>query len=288
MIGSAQEATSILSGWDFPPSIVLPLMVWGILYALGVIRMSRTSPAKWRRIIAFASGWVTLAVALLSPLHAASERMLSAHMGQHMLLILVAAPLIVASHPFAPCLWVLPPQMRRATAIWIGQFRFIWRAVTIPLVAFALHNGALLFWHLSGPYDLAAESELIHAVQHVCFFATAILFWWGIAFRFGSRQAGSALIYVALTSVITGAIGMVLTFAPHPLYAWYSVPETPGLSPLEDQQLAGLIMWIPGGLGYLLAALGLAARWLAESERRTVRRESIPDAWVQGGLSQRS
>jgi cytochrome c oxidase assembly factor CtaG len=261
------------------------LLALGLWYGAGIMKMNRVSPARWRRAAAFAAGWLTLVVALLSPLHAAGEALLSAHMVQHMLLILVAAPLLVASRPLVPSLWAVPPRVRRRSARWAETAQPVWRALTIPAVAFALHNAALFFWHLPGPYNRAVSSETVHAIQHLCFFGTAILFWWGVAYRFGSRQAGSALVYVALTSVITGTIGMVLTFAPRPLYSPYSASDVPGFSPLEDQQLAGLIMWIPGGLGYLFAALALAARWLVQSDRRASRRESAAASWLQSGLS---
>jgi cytochrome c oxidase assembly factor CtaG len=149
--------------------------------------------------------------------------------------------------------------------------------LTTPSIAFGLHAVALWAWHLPGLYQATLASELLHSFQHASFLFTALLFWWTIL---GASRAeiarGRAILYLFLTALQTGALGALLTFAPSLWYPAYARTTGPwGLSPLDDQQLGGLIMWIPGSLAYLVAALALLAQWLRESEKRSFRPMSL-------------
>jgi cytochrome c2 len=138
---------------------------------------------------------------------------------------------------------------------------------------FLLHAAALWAWHVPALYGAAIHSEAIHALEHTCFFVSAGLFWWGITRgRYGRLGYGAAVLYVFATAMHSGLLGAALTLAPH---AWYPAHEATtaawGLSPLEDQQLAGLIMWVPASVIFVAAGLYYFALWIKESERRTLR-----------------
>jgi len=126
----------------------------------------------------------------------------------------------------------------------------------------------LWVWHLPALYDYAIEHEDVHVLQHICFFGTAALFWWGIAHgRYGRASYGAAVVYVFATAVHGGVLGALLTFSPRVWYAPYVVNHPAGLTPLEDQQLAGLLMWVPAGLTFVAGGLILFAAWLRQSDR---------------------
>jgi cytochrome c oxidase assembly factor CtaG len=198
-------------------------------------------------------------------------------MAQHELMMVVAAPLLVLSRPLVPCLWALPIGWRRGLgALGRGGLGRLWHGLTIPLVAFALHAVAIIAWHLPRLYDLALGSEAAHAAQHLSFLGTALLFWWSLAYGAAAEERwGAAIVWVTLTMAYTSALGVILTFAGSSLYPAYGARAAAWrLTALEDQQLAGLIMWIPAGIAYLVAALLFAAQWMSASERRVRFREA--------------
>jgi putative membrane protein len=273
--------TNLWRAWTFEPIVVALLVLSAILYAVGLFRLWTASEtgagvSKWRAI-AFGFGWAALAVALLSPLHALGGALFSAHMTQHELLISVGAPLLVLGRPLIPFLWALPQPYRRTVGGFakVGIVRRSWEVLTLPSIAFALHAVALWVWHLPGPYQATLTSDVAHSLQHASFLATALLFWWTIfSFHGGELARGRAIFYLFATVLQTGALGALLTFAQTLWYPAYASTTAPwGLAPLEDQQLGGLIMWIPGSLAYLVAALAIFAEWLRDSERRSVVRE---------------
>jgi hypothetical protein len=190
-------------------------------------------------------------------------------MVQHELFMLVAAPLLVLGRPLLAAVWALPfgrrPLIGRATRH--GSVRGGWRWVTRPMVAGVIHGVAIWLWHLPPLYERSVRSEGVHAAQHISFIATALLFWWAILRARPSRMRdGQALAVLFLTGLHTGALGALLAFASDLWYPVYATTTGPwGLSPVEDQQVAGLIMWIPGGAAYVVAALVLALRWMGES-----------------------
>lgn len=267
--------------WEYDPFIILPLVVAGGLYGYGVRRLWKNSaPGRGilpREAICYAGGWLALFVALVSPLHAWGRALFSAHMTQHEVLMLVAAPLLVLGRPLIPYLWALPQDWVRASGRWTRNrwWRRIWRTLTAPLAAWAIHGIALWVWHLPSFYQATIDHELVHTLQHASFFGTALLFWWAIIHhRRGAAAYGFALLYLFTTALHSGLLGALLTFARSLWYPAYTA-TTPlwGLTPLEDQQLGGLIMWIPAGFVYVGAGLALFAGWVRESERRVLRRE---------------
>jgi putative membrane protein len=246
-----------------------------LVYGIGVIRLWRRAGygrgIRPREAAAFACGWLALLIALSPPLDALSDTWLSAHMVQHELLMVVAAPLMAISAPLIALLWTLPAGIGRAAlaAVRRPAIRSVWTALTAPASVFLLHAVALWVWHIPAFYDYAVEHEGVHVLQHVCFFGSAALFWWGIAHgRHGRRGYGAAVIFVFATAVHGGLLGALLTVAPRVWYAPYLVAHPSGWTALEDQQIAGLLMWVPASLVFAAAGLALFAAWLRESERR--------------------
>ena len=268
------------SAWTFEPLVVVGVILSGFLYVIGVRRLwARESGVGIRRweAAAFAVGWSCLVIALVSPVHALGGVLFSAHMTQHELLISVCAPLLVLGRPIVPFLWAMPMAWRRKLGNWtrgesVGR---TWGALSMPSVAFFLHAIALWVWHLPGPYQSTLTSELMHSLQHISFLGSGLLFWWTVFKNRGSELGyGAAVFYLFGTALQTGALGALLTFAPHLWYPAYAATTGPwGLTPLEDQQLGGLIMWIPGSIPYVIAGLYMFARWLSAAEARSLRRE---------------
>jgi len=253
------------------------LAAFAVLVAIGGARAWRSGGARphvrLQPAIAFAISWLALVVALVSPLDEWSETLLVAHMAQHELLMVVAAPLMALSGPLVALLWALPADLRRG-AIAVATRRpiaAVWTALTAPPVAWLLHAVALWVWHLPALYAAALEHEAVHAAQHLCFFGTAALFWWGLVHgRYGRLGYGAAVLYLFATGLHSGVLGALLGFSPHIWYpAYAATSEAWGLTPLEDQQLAGFLMWVPAGLVFALGGLGFFTAWLRESDRRT-------------------
>ena len=270
VISETWNTPRALSPWDI--AAVLVLTVAGLLYVRGtMVRRIRGAAPRRREWMAFACGWSTLMLAALPPIDARAIQQFSVHMVQHELMMLVAAPLIIAGRPIATVLWGLPSDWRGAVSRVLrakGGGRLL--LASSPLVAWAAHGLVIWLWHIPALYDAAVSNEAIHASQHAMFVATAALFWWGmLSGRYGRAGYGAAVFYVFTTVVHTGLLGAMLTLAPVPLYPIYATAAARnGHDALEDQQLAGLLMWIPAGT--ILTALGIAlcAAWLGEAARR--------------------
>jgi putative membrane protein len=265
----------LATAWTFEPPFVAGLLVTSWLYARGVRRLRarvRTARgiAPWR-VWSFAGGMFATFVALVTPMAAAGGALFSAHMAQHLVLMLIAAPLLVLGAPMRVMLWAFDPPRRRLLG-GLGRRPWLhgtWRVLTNAVVAWLVHAFALWVWHHPYLFQLTLRSEAAHVAQHVSFFGTALIFWWVVAAP-GRRQrmhAGLAVLYVFTTAVQSAALGALLTFSSQPLYPEYARGAALwGLTPLEDQQLAGLIMWVPGGVLYLLAAIAILAAWFRSAE----------------------
>ena len=240
------------------------------LYFRGLAKLRARSDrgVRWYEASAFAAGWLTIAIALLSPIARISDVLFSVHMTQHELLMLVAAPLIVAGRPMIAGIWGLGETARaRFLAVTRAPaFLRAWHAVTGPFTVLVVHAVVLWAWHIPRAFEWALHNPSVHAMQHLMFFVTAALFWWALIHgRYGRVGYGVAVFFVFATAMHTSLLGVLLTFARHVWYPTYAA-HTPHA--LEDQQLAGLIMWIPAGVIFTLIGLALFAAWLGESERR--------------------
>jgi putative membrane protein len=266
----------VWTAWSWEPAVVALLLVSGWLYINGLRSLWRAAGEgrgvrRWEAA-AFAGGWLTLAAALISPLHRLGGVLFSAHMIQHELLMVVAAPLLVLSRPIIPFLWAIPVSWRR-TAGDLAASRPVsttWKWLTLPSVAWALHAAAIWIWHAPALYQSTLSSETVHTLQHVSFIGTALLFWWALLHsREGRLARPAAVIYLFTTAVHTSLLGALLTFSTRLWYPLYDAGAAAwGLTPLEDQQLAGMIMWVPAGLSYMIAALALSVTWLREPTAR--------------------
>jgi cytochrome c oxidase assembly factor CtaG len=255
-----------LLAWEFDPGVVILLALSAWLYLRGS-RAQRI--ANRREILFFWSGWAALVLALVSPLHTMGEVLFTAHMLQHEILMLVAAPLLVLSRPLVTFVWALPFEWRRATGQWAKRdpVRHSWAFLTDPFTAWWIHAIAIWTWHAPFLFDLTLKSDLVHTAQHISFFFSALLFWWALFYAEGRRSYGAAVLYLFTTAVHTSILGALLTFSPRLWYSAYAnTTQAWGLTPLEDQQIGGLIMWIPAGLVYLGAGLWMFAAWLRESD----------------------
>jgi putative membrane protein len=276
-------SVSTWRGWTFEPVLVAGLLLTAWLYWSGVRALRRSAgPGRGVRsweIAAFAGGWTLLALTLLSPLHQLSTVLFSAHMVQHELLMVAAAPLLVLGRPLLPALWALPIGWRRRLGAWSAStpVRTGWTGLTRPAVAWGVHAAAIWIWHVPVLFQATLRSELVHSLQHLSFLGSALLFWWALLqVRDGRLGAPAAVVYLFTTAVHTSLLGALLTFSSRIWYPVYgSAGALWGLSPLEDQQLAGLIMWVPAGLGYLAAALAIAASWLREPGPRALRTAKV-------------
>jgi cytochrome c oxidase assembly factor CtaG len=214
------------------------------------------------RAVAFTGAWIAIAVALLSPLDGLADELFSAHMAQHLLLLVVAAPLLVVARSgrtFAAAMSprVVPPRVRHRISQAGHRFRR-------PLLAWGAATVTLWFWHLPAAYDTALAAPWIHATEHASFLISAGFLWTVALHRRRSDPTGGLVgpLLLIASSVQAGVLGALLLFASHPLYAHGTGPALHGLTPLQDQQLAGALMWIPPMGVYLAAAAALLARWI--------------------------
>jgi putative membrane protein len=268
--------------WSWEPGVIICLTLSAWLYGQGVRSVWRAAAVghglrRWE-VTAFGVGWLALWVALTSPLHTLGGILFSAHMIQHEILMLVAAPLLVLGKPFIAGVWGLPLVWRHRLG-WLGNQKLVrrsWHMLRSPLLTWLFQAGALWIWHAPGLFQAALESASIHALQHLSFLVSALLFfWWALIHgRQGVREHGAAVLSVFTTSLHSSALGALLTFAVAPWYPTYQGNTALwGVTPVEDQQLAGLIMWVPTSALYLCAGLGLCARWLYASDVRELQRK---------------
>jgi len=252
--------------------VSVSLAVAAALYGVGLVRLWRRAGvgrgiSLWQAA-SFVLAWLTLATALASPLDDWSEHLFAAHMLQHELLMVVAAPSVALSSPLTAFAWafhrtrlpinaVLRPIGRSTGALWAG-------------FACVLHAVALWGWHIPALYDAALAHEAVNAAQHLSFFGTAALFWWVLVHgRCGRAGYGAAVLFVFGTALHSGFLGALLALSPRIWYAPYATSSALWhLSPLEDQQLAGLIMWVPASVVFAAAGLTFLLAWLRDSARR--------------------
>jgi cytochrome c oxidase assembly factor CtaG len=255
----------MLFGWSVEPAVTLPIVAAATLYWLGWRRLTRRMPERFgtSRAIAFMGGLAIVVLALCSPLDALGHHLLQAHMIQHMLLMLVAPPLLWAGAPTAPMLFGMPRSVRRAVAMLLGApaVRRSLTFLTHPAVSWIAFVIAFWAWHVPALYELALSEDTWHHVEHLCFFATALLFWRPVILSWPARSPWprwAMIPYLVLAEVQNAALAAFFTFSERVIYRGYESARPPwGLTALEDQSLAGVIMWVPGSLAFLLPLLWL-------------------------------
>lgn len=281
------ELNALLTSWDWRPEIIITLALFGTLYTVGWVRLrhrsGRNKLANGWRLFAYWLALLAIVLALLSPIDVLSGLLFYMHMIQHLLLTMIAAPLIMLANPMPFILWGLPTRPRQ----WVGRaltyalhresrFRTGLRRATTPGICLTLMFVTLWVWHDPNLYNLALRSPIVHDLEHYTFFFTALLYWWhatGAAPRIHplmSRPKRIGYMFVAIPS--TFFLGVGIAFSQTILYTYYeTVPRVPapvGLALLDDQILGGIIMWVPGSMMYFIGAFVIVAAWLRAEERK--------------------
>ncbi len=253
-----------LTQWNWEPSIVIgtALLVGLYLYGIGPLRRKyHLAPAvKRSQVVVFLLGVLIMFLALVSPLDELGDSYLfSAHMVQHLFITIVGPPLLLLGTPG----WLLQPLLRNRTLFLCA------RILTFPALAFFLFNADFWLWHAPPLYDATLENQGIHILEHVTFIVFSILYWWPIfspVEELPRLSIGGQILYIFLAGMPTVALGAGLTFSP-PLYAPYlAAPRIWGISAAVDQQLGGLIMWIPGNIFYIVIISILFIRWMQKQD----------------------
>jgi cytochrome c oxidase assembly factor CtaG len=287
------ELRAVLLSWDLRIEVILVLVVAGALYTRGWRRLralrsgaagakgSRPRDERGRlatggRLAAYLGGLVILGLALMSPIDVLGGQFFFMHMIQHLLLVMIVPPLLWLASPLPFVMWGLPDGGRRQVGEWLrpgATFRRRLRALTPPGIVWMLFVSAVLGWHDPGAYQAALRDELVHDLEHLSFFLTAVLFWWHVIYAppyIHKRLARGARVAYVLAAVPPNmAAGAVIAFSGQPIYPYYvGVPRPWGLTVMQDQMLGGIIMWIPGSMMYIIAALILISRWLQAEEQK--------------------
>jgi cytochrome c oxidase assembly factor CtaG len=245
-----------MSAWPVEPSVGVPALVTAALYVSGWSRLRRRLPRRFgtRQAALFLSGLATMLLALASPVDALTHRFLSVHMVQHLLLMVVVAPLVWMGAPVAPLLVGVPRSVRRVALAWAHRpaGRRLTRWILHPSVGWSAFALGFWVWHVPALYTLALESDLWHHVEHACFLVSALLFWRPVILAWPARTTWprwAMLPYLGLAMFQSVPLAAILTFSDRVLYAGYTS--------VDDQALAGVIMWVPGSVPLLLPILRL-------------------------------
>jgi putative membrane protein len=255
----------------FEGLLVAILLVGALGYLRGLTRLWKKAGVgrgvRTAEAACFVVGWSALAASLLGPLDQMADRSFALHMTQHETLMVLAAPLIVLGRPLEVWNWGFVSAARRFMVRMqrSATLRRLFAWTVTSLGAWSLHATALWVWHIPFLFNTALEHPLLHILQHACFFGTALAYWWSVVGGRTRTPTATSIASLFTTMLHTSALGALLTFAPSP---WYTTGGAGafGLSALEDQQLGGLIMWVPGGLAYMVVGLAIIGRWLKRSQ----------------------
>lgn len=271
-VGAAAEPAASWLAWNWDALVLFNLALLGLLYIRGLSRLRRK--AGWSRgvscgrAVSFFAALAVVFIALISPLDRLSDVAASAHMVQHMLLMVVAAPLFVFAMPGLVLTWGIAKPWRPAA----GRLRswFDFPALRQPLVLWLLYAAVLWVWHLPAAYEAALVDPLVHDAQHLSFFGVACLYWQVILTASPRRRLSPLAVVVVLftTSLHASLLGVFMATTRVAWYDVYSQPTPWGLTPLEDQHLAGFIMWMPACLIYPAVAAAIFGMWLSTLSRR--------------------
>jgi cytochrome c oxidase assembly factor CtaG len=273
-----------LTAWSFDPLLQAGIIGSTVLYLLAVRRVDRAHPAHpvpRARTLAYLAGMLAVEVALQSGIERYDTTLFSVHMVQHMLLTMVAAPLVALSAPITLVLRVATPAVRRRWVLPILHSRVV-RVIGHPVVAWLLFTAVMWGSHFSPLFDASLENEWLHDAEHLLYLVVGVLFWWPVVGLDPSPYRMSypaRILYLFLQMPQNTFLALAIYSATSPLYPHYvTTGRTWGPSPLVDQQAAGAIMWVWGDLTFLVALLLMVAAWMRDEEARTRRRETRIDA----------
>jgi putative membrane protein len=271
--------------WTFEPSILILIAITVLIYLWGMYNVWQRAGIGHgitaRQWMSFVGAILVLVLTLMSPLDALSDALFSAHMVQHLMLMLVAAPLLVISDFQFALLWALPRHRAQRLGSGFNQSRpasSVWRVLNRPVVVWLLFTIAMWLWHVPLFYEAALRDETIHTMEHLTFLITAMLFWWVLLKHNRPDHVHYAMTvpFLFLTLLQSGILGALMTFSSQPWYPYYAASVANwGLTTLQDQQLAGLMMWMPGGFVFTLLTIAYFAAWLHALEKRSVKLQSI-------------
>lgn len=270
-----------LLAWELNiPLIALILAAgWGYRFALRRAReRGYHAHPRWYTA-SFYAGLTTLAIALLGPLDVYSDQLFSLHMAQHVMLIQATVPLLLLGRPVLLLLKALPPSRRGAILRPIVRLFKTFPSLhsLAPLVAAIIFNITIVVWHFPEMYGAALKNDFVHSVMHFSFFGAGLLFWWGIIAPVPRKQRSRTiwvLISIVITMIVGKLLGGILTLSTDAVYSYYDSVERPwGVTVMVDQQLAGLVMILGGGLYFGIVLFVLIARWLLRNEEQQRRRE---------------
>ncbi|CCJ08461.1 cytochrome c oxidase assembly protein [Methylocystis sp. SC2] len=249
------------------------LMAFAAIYAFGAAKLWRRAGAvrgvTRAQALMFAAGWGALALLYLPAVRELSAGLFAAHMIEHEWAILIVAPLLIFGRPFAAFAWALPRALLKMSTRLRKGLQAAWSAAMQPLFATLQHAMVVWIWHASSLYELALQDRATHVVQHACLLASALIFWRAMLL---SPQKGLVLFCLFFTIVQSGFLGVLLTLSERLWSARQSAnADAWGLTAIEDQQLAGLIMWVPAGLLYTGAALWVAGAWIRSADKIALR-----------------
>ena len=292
---------AILLSWNWRPEVIIVLGLAAGLYIRGwVLLRRRTKPHKRKRragqpysltavwrLIFYLSGIFVIGIALLSPIDVLGGQLFFMHMIQHLLLIMIAPALLLIANPMAVTLWGMPTKVRKPVGKGLSfilnsdsKYRGWIRSATSPGLVWLMWVIVIVGWHDPGMYNWALESEAAHNFEHITFFIVSMLYWW-LVIGAGPRihkqfSLVGRIAFVILAIPPNMLTGMVIAFTPTPQYTYYlNVPRIWNVDVLTDQMWSGVIMWVPGSMMFIIAALVLIAELLGEEERKPPMPESL-------------
>lgn len=267
---------AFLQSWDWRVDVCIVLLTFGTMYTIGWLRLRGSRLAVGWRLVSYYAGLTVLAIALMSGFDVFQTQLFFIHMSQHLLLVMFAPPLLLWANPMPFLLWALPRPERRQVGRLLTQksrFRKSLVRLTSPVAVWFIYTANLWLWHDPNPYNSAITNDFLHDIEHLTFFFSGMALWWHIidvSPKFhGRRPYTMRLTLVAMTYFQNLLIGVGLTMSPELIYTHYAtVPRIWGITPERDQMIGGLIMWIPGGMMYLISFLALIARLIIYTERQ--------------------
>lgn len=281
--------SATLRSWEWRLEVLIPLVVAGVVYFWGWRRLRLKGRQPGARPSRLANGWrlaaywvglILIGLALLSPIDVLAGQLFFMHMIQHLLLVMIAPPLLMLANPMPFLLWGLPTRLRRRAGQLLSNVlhrksasRKYMRTLTSPGLSWMLFIVFLIGWHDPSLYNAALRSDLLHDVEHLTFFGSAMLFWWhvvGAGPTIHKRFTRAARVMYVIAAIPPNMLtGIVIAFAGQVIYTYYlSVPRLWDIDALGDQTIGGVIMWIPGSMMYIIAVLILTARWLQGEESK--------------------
>jgi cytochrome c oxidase assembly factor CtaG len=282
-------AEAVLTSWSFPPWITALNLLTVLLYIRGWSALHRAMPGRFTvyRLMSLVSGIATLQIALASPIDAFDPFLLTDHMLQHMLLMMIVPPLVLLGDPVIPLLQGLP---RWATRNVVGPvlrsraFAALTRLLTYPPVSLLVVSAAMIGWHLPVPYELALRSPGWHEVEHASFLMSSLIFWWPVVQPWPGRPRWNTWmlpVYLLLADFVNSALSAFLAFSDRVFYPSYLlVPRLGGISAQNDQVAAGAMMWVVGSFAFLIPAAAITVRLLSPARPRVERplRPALPES----------